>query len=397
MSSGADQANDQMVDRLIAEGCLWSPGLIEAFRATPRHHFLDRCFHFQRRRKRWQEIILRDPDHEQIRLIYSDRAIITHVGPSGPGNCGQPISSSSQPSLMAQMLEDLKLQPGLRILEVGTGTGYDAALIAYVVGPEGVVSVDVNREVLSEAWDHLRKFPERRVILKHADGRTGCPGEAPFDRIIVTAATRDLEPDWLRQTCNGGIILAPLTLGPGIEYLVKGHVRDGAFQGSPVRAAYFMPLRAEQATRTENNAKSLSSDLQTMEAPWNGWFEGRWPRTSWMAFTHSFVFLGVMQGLEILRSEPDEKELSLGISSGQAACWFEPGRWKATDEAGWRLGLKLWRDFLDLGGPRPTDYELHVALNSVPEASLESAFRRQGIRNLQYWTIKKERERGNWL
>jgi len=397
MSSGADQANDQMVDRLIAEGALWSPRLIAAFRATPRHCFLDRCFHFQRRRNRWQEIILRDPDLEQIRLIYSDRAIITHVSPSGPGDSGQPISSSSQPSLMAQMLEDLKLRPGLRILEVGAGTGYDAALIAHIVGPERVVSVDVDHEILSEAWDHLRKFPQRRVILKHGDGRTGCPNEAPFDRIIVTAATHDLEPAWLEQTRNDGIILAPLTLGPGIEYLVKGRVRDGAFQGSPVRAAYFMPLRAEQAKRTEDNAHSLSSDLSTMEAPWNGWFDGRRPRTSWVAFIHSFVFLAVMQDLEVLRFGSDEKELTFGISSGQAACWFEPGRWKVTDDAGWRLGLRLWRDFLDLGGPRPTDYELRVAPNSQLEASPKTIFTRQGSGSLEYWTIKEERERGNWL
>src|SRR5438445_13876701 len=116
MQPAADQANQEMVDRLIAEGALWSRSLIAAFRTTPRHRFLDRVFQFQRKRNRWREVLTRDPGPEELELIYSDRALITHLGsPSGPGP-STPISSSSQPSLMAQMLEDLKLTRDLRTL-----------------------------------------------------------------------------------------------------------------------------------------------------------------------------------------------------------------------------------------------------------------------------------------
>src|SRR5439155_22237013 len=143
-------------------------------------------------------------------------ALITHLSPSSGSGAATPISSSSQPSLMAQMLEDLKLVPGLRTLEVGAGTGYNAALLAQVVGPGLVASVDVDRNVLSEAWDHLRAFAERGVDLKHADGRCGYKDQAPYDRIMVTAATPDLEPAWLEQLREQGLLLAPLALAPGL-------------------------------------------------------------------------------------------------------------------------------------------------------------------------------------
>src|SRR5262245_16043948 len=144
-----DQANEQMVERMIAEGALWSPRLIAAFRATPRHRFLDRVFQYLRKSNRWREVITRDPGPEELDLLYSDRALITHLSPQRAAEPRAPISSSSQPSLMAQMLEDLQPQPGHRTLEIGAGTGYNAALLACLVGPGNVTSVDVDRDVLS--------------------------------------------------------------------------------------------------------------------------------------------------------------------------------------------------------------------------------------------------------
>src|SRR5205085_4973833 len=140
------------------------------------------------------EVLTREPEDDAIDLVYSDRALITHVSRPDRDSPGVPISSSSQPSLMAQMLEDLLLAPGLRTLEVGAGTGYNAALLAHVVGPGQVHTVDVDRFVLAEAWEHLHKFHERQVALHHADGREGYADAAPYDRIMVTAATDDLEP-----------------------------------------------------------------------------------------------------------------------------------------------------------------------------------------------------------
>src|SRR5262249_48614254 len=99
-----EQTNQRMVDRLIAEGALWSPRLIAAFRNTPRHRFLDRVFQFERKQQRWREIITRDPTEEDLRLVYSDRALTTHLSAAATPEAMFPVSSSSQPSLMAQML-----------------------------------------------------------------------------------------------------------------------------------------------------------------------------------------------------------------------------------------------------------------------------------------------------
>src|SRR5947208_8663809 len=198
----AEAANQDMVDQLIARAALRSAALVEAFRATPRHLFLDRIW--QHRDGQWREIDPRSPHEDDLRTLYSDRALTTKVSSPGPGEAPVSTSSSSQPSLMAQMLEDLDLSPGLRVLEVGAGTGYNAALLARVLGQ--VVSIDVDREVLADARRHLESFPDRRVILYHADGRQGWPPDAPHDRIQVTAATEDLEPAWLAQLTEGGIV-----------------------------------------------------------------------------------------------------------------------------------------------------------------------------------------------
>src|SRR5208282_1519845 len=168
--SEGDLANQRMVDRLIAEGALWSPPLIAAYRQTPRHRFLQRVFVFHHRNEGWREIDTREPEAPQIDLVYADRALITRLLVNAEGQ-QVPISSSSQPSLMAEMLEDLRPQMGQRVLEIGAGTGYNAALLAHGVGPGLVHSVDVDQAVLAEATEHFAGFADRGVHLHHGDGR----------------------------------------------------------------------------------------------------------------------------------------------------------------------------------------------------------------------------------
>src|SRR5579859_3023622 len=122
--TAGDLANEQMVDRIIAEGALWSPSLIAAFRATPRHRFLPTIYVFLRKQHRWRRLRPDSSSADNLRLLYADRALITRLSPSRGVVAPVAISSSSQPSLMAQMLEDLKLSQGLSVLEVGAGTGY---------------------------------------------------------------------------------------------------------------------------------------------------------------------------------------------------------------------------------------------------------------------------------
>src|SRR5262249_51067796 len=117
----AAEVHQDLIDQLIARGTLWSADLIAAFRATPRHLFLDRVW--SQSEKRWRDSDLDEAGDEELRLIYCDRAVTTRLTRTEQGEAPVAISSSSQPSLMAQMLEDLRLARGQRVLEIGAGTG----------------------------------------------------------------------------------------------------------------------------------------------------------------------------------------------------------------------------------------------------------------------------------
>lgn len=395
----ADQANQQLVDLMIAEGALWSPALIAAFRATPRHLFLDRVWQYQPRQERWKETITRDPGPAELKLVYADRALITHLGSSKPGGKETPISSSSQPTLMAQMLEDLQLQPGMRVLEIGAGTGYNAALIAHVVGPDHIISLDVDRNVLSEAWDHLRAFPDRRVIFKHGDGRLGCPEEAPFDRIMATAATPVVEPAWLAQLTEGGMLSAPLALAPGLAFVICGTRTADVFRGRLKRAAYFMPLRAEHETGDdEAEAEGGARGLQAVAAPWADVFERRKSRLNWLRFVQSLALFGFLRGLAVSYRVPadDSPQYAVSNAAGQR-CWFGTQEWQVHGDEGRALGWELWRAFLDAGAPWPTEYEIRIGDQDRSRFSKEMTFIRQDAVSEQTWELVKPRLRGNWL
>jgi protein-L-isoaspartate O-methyltransferase len=398
MESAAEQANQEMIDRLIAEGALWMRPLIAAFRATPRHRFLDRVFQYQHKRNRWREVVTRDPGPEELQLVYSDRALVTHLSRPAPGGPRSPISSSSQPSLMAQMLEDLRLAPGRCVLEIGAGTGYNAALLAYVVGPGLVTAVDVDREVLSEAWDHLRAFAERRVDLKQADGRSGYVARAPYDRIMVTAATPDLEPAWLEQLSPNGLLLAPLALAPGLAFIVCGTVSGGIFHGRLTRAAYFMALRAESETGDQPSQADppQPGELKQVPAPWLGWFDRKRPR-SWLGFIQSLAFYAFLRGLDVHCQTLPNGDTTFAVCDGDCVCWFSGNRWQVTGVSGRDLGWALWRAFLDAGGPRPTEFQLQACPDKESLSGHGNGYLRQGIRCWQWWEQVPAADRPAWL
>lgn len=398
-SLAADQANQRMVDRMIAEGALWSPALIAAFRVTPRHKFLEHVFQYHKNSEEWREIQTRDPTPENLDLIYSDRALITRLTSPSHEGVRLPISSSSQPTLMARMLEDLQLQPGQRVLEIGAGTGYDAALLAHVVGPECVTSVDVDREVLSEASDHLRAFPERRVSLRHADGRSGCPDAAPFDRMIVTAATADLQPAWLQQLVDDGLLLAPMTLAPGLEFLVRGGVERGVFHGRLLRAAYFMPLRAEaESGAGPFEPFSAMSKMRSVPAPWAGWFDRKSGRGTWLNFIHSLVFFGLVHGLTIhYRTHYNGAPVyAVADPHLESLCWLGEDEWQVSAAAGLELGSSLWRDFLAAGGPWPTEFRLTAVPHAQLAPTFPTGYREQGVFCTRNWQLIEPRQRTGW-
>ncbi len=146
-----DDLSSQMVDELVHTGSISAPHIEAAFRSTPRHLFL--------------------PDVEP-ELVYRDDAIaIKH------GEDGLPISSSSQPAMMATMLEQLALSGGESVLEIGTGSGYNAALLGAIVGTSGRVrTLDID-DLVARAQQHLRSAGVTNVHAVAADGSFAVLGD----------------------------------------------------------------------------------------------------------------------------------------------------------------------------------------------------------------------------
>lgn len=398
MHPAVERAHRQLIDRLIARGSLWSPALIAAFRTTPRHYFLDRIFALDRRTGFWREVAVLPLRRLSLRLAYSDRALTTRLSAAPAGRVPVALSSSSQPSLMAQMLEDLRLRPGLRLLEIGAGTGYNAALMARAAGP--VISLDVDGRVVAEAEQHLKRFPDRPVEFVTGDGRSGWPAAAPYHRIIVTAASPDLEPAWLAQSAAGGIVQAPLSLAPGLAYLAQGSVTEGVFDGRLTRPAYFIALRSEEETSEERSPRPdlpEPAGLEEVAAPWADWAPRRWPPGG-LTFVRSLAFLGWLGGMVIGYRAPGEERVYFGIGDlvRGAACWLGPHAWRVTGREGRALGERLWRTFLETGGPDPTEFRLRACAPAAQPGAAEGtalAYRRRGALTEQLWELDEERER----
>ncbi|MGC5054605.1 methyltransferase domain-containing protein [Micromonospora sp. DT48] len=165
----ADEARALLASQLLAGRWITSPAVEAAFRRVPRHLFAT--------------------DGVSIDAAYADDAVITRRGPDG-----RATSSISAPWLQAYMLEQARLAPGARVLEVGSG-GYNAALIADVVGPDGaVVTVDIDADVTDRARTGLDRAGYQQVTVVHGDGEYAHPPAAPYDAIIVTVETPDLPP-----------------------------------------------------------------------------------------------------------------------------------------------------------------------------------------------------------
>ena len=174
------------------------------------------------------------PPAEVLDRIYGDQALITHFDERGA-----PCSSSSQPTLVAQMLEALELTPGMRVLEVGAGTGYNAALVATVTAAP-VVTMDTNQRVVAEAQAALRRLGlHRQVRVVRGDGYHGWPTAGPYDRIIVTCGCVGLSPRWPAQLAPGGLVLVPVAHG-GVHPIVAAWADGPAVAGRMALGADFM-------------------------------------------------------------------------------------------------------------------------------------------------------------
>lgn len=194
--------------------------------------------------ERWREQV--EADAPIVTRVEPDPALPAEICDPATGKGMISISSSSAPFVMARLIEAMELEPGMRVLEIGTGTGYNAAVLARLVGARNVVSVEIDPVAASLARQALKSV-DSPVKVVTRDGEEGYPPRAPYDRIVVTASAHTVPYAWVRQTRLGGLILVPLapTVHPDWPLAALRVQDDGTAQGRCVGPSPFMPLRAQ--------------------------------------------------------------------------------------------------------------------------------------------------------
>lgn len=230
---------------LVARGAVRSSWLRRAFEEVPRENFVPRFYRWVSGRGVLVDGTDRQHRDEWLLGVYSDDVLAVQLtsAPDMAGGTGVPTSSSSMPTVMAGMLEALDLQYGHRVLEIGTGTGYNAALLCQRVGPENVVTVELDPTLAQDARRRLAGIGLHPTVHV-GDGAVGLGEIKPFDRIIATASSDHIPPAWITQLATGGSIVADLrgSLSGSIARLTAtgSDVVEGHFLSLP---GAFMPMR----------------------------------------------------------------------------------------------------------------------------------------------------------
>lgn len=201
--------SDDLIRVMRKKGFLTSHAVENAIRETPRHFFV--------------------PENH-LDEAYEDRPIET-----------KKLQTISQPSVVARMTEWLDVKPGLKILEIGAGSGWQSAILARLVSLETVYSIERHSELVEFAKSNHRKAQIKNVKIIHGDGTLGLAEMAPFDRIIITAACEKVPEPLFDQLTNGGLLIAPV--GKNLQTVVLYRKKDNKISEEKIEYGYaFIPL-----------------------------------------------------------------------------------------------------------------------------------------------------------
>jgi methyltransferase of ATP-grasp peptide maturase system len=346
----------RLADDLLAGGAVHDPRWLAAFREVDRHVYLPRFFR-QLTDGRWGPVDSGDPDW--LSLVYRDRVCVTQLnGDDGAWRqaldrgavSGVPTSSSSMPTIMAIMLEVLEARPGHAVLEIGAGTGYNAALLCHALGDDHVTTVDVDPGVLARAREHLAEAGYRPTCVT-GDGELGHPERAPYDRVLCTCAVSRIPTAWLTQTRPGGLVVTTLnrSIGAGLVRLVSDG--EGGGEGRVLAEdGRFMPLRAHahgwaadlleiarKASPDERRRTALDPELVVD------------PRSP-------FEFFAGLVLPDVVVGHGERDRVHLAHPDGSWARLRRRGGSTRVEQGGprrlWQLAEDGYRQWLDLGGPR---------------------------------------------
>lgn len=218
LSSAGDQYDlkrKQMVELDIRDRGMKDPVVLDVMGKVPRHLFVD--------------------------APYRDRAYEDHPLPIGEGQ------TISQPYVVALMTEALQLKPGDRVLEIGTGSGYQAAVLAGIV--KEVYTIEIRKALADKAEKTLVDLGYRNVKVKYGDGYFGWNEQAPFDAIIITAAANHIPPPLIKQLKEGGRLIVPLGSTIYFQTLTLATKRKGELDVEQVCPVAFVPMTGEMQKR----------------------------------------------------------------------------------------------------------------------------------------------------
>lgn len=262
VSPGADALRAAMVDRVATDPAVtrWIPTLrpwLDALGHVPRHLFIPAKVYVPNVDGARPPLVGLHRDDDPARwlsIAYGGEPpgwVVTQVDDGQPAESDggvEPTSSASAPLIIAIMLAALDAQCGERVLEIGTGSGYNAALLAHRLGAGCVTSVEVDPVVADTARLRLRANSSGVHVVR-GDGADGCPQGAPYDRVIATVGVREIPHAWIAQTRPGGRVLFPYRNTFTGALVASTVVDDGHATGSIVDNASFMWLRGQRPPR----------------------------------------------------------------------------------------------------------------------------------------------------
>ena len=352
--SRLDELMDGFIDALRAVQKSMNPRIESALRSAPRHLFVDRYYGTGKTR-RLIYVDPKRPTRRQLETIYSDAALLTHRNPP---------SSTSQPSLVVQMLTALGVERGDRILEIGAGTGWNAVLMAHLAGRAGsVLSVDIQTDVARRARRHVRRAGGDNVTIVTGDGFKGHIRGAPYDRIITTVACPDVFSAWVEQLRDKGTLLVTLDEIPGDGrcLLIRLRKTSDHLRGKILSLPGFMTLTGKYGVSVPSVKQghrrlvALREKARTRmkPAPWQPWHSGM--RREML---RDFLFFSTLEGLGV-ESFLGRHILSTPLGPGCCITHENDVELCDGDACFEELG-RIYRSWLDLGSPRRTSYDVEV-------------------------------------
>lgn len=358
----AVQLAANLARELTEEGVLHGLAWDEAVRTVPRHVFVP-SYVEQQPDGTWRTVSgdQLETYEEWLAAVYSNRPLTTAIRADADGRTTA-ISSSSKPGLMVRMLEASELRPGHRVLEIGTGTGYNAALLCSRLGAADVASIDIEPDLVATAKRRLAQLGFAPVLAV-MDGAHGLPEAGPFDRIIATCSVAGIPRAWVEQLTGDGRVLTDLKITGAAGNLVDLRMTAARLEGRFLpKWAGFMPLRSVGSPNPRAGRRPESMERETSVPSPNPWWD------------HSLVWFlaalespeGIITGVTL---DPERRRPVAATMHAANGAWVEVQL--EADDAGrrivrgssddlWAAVENAYRVWSELGQPGWDDFGLTV-------------------------------------